>query len=186
MREQDVFETLIGKQQQILLATQVVKMILKIDDVISPSDYWGIISVLPHSEGYPVLIVLYGSLQNNCSLVRNMFCLCIFELPSSLLVGNRMINPSYWQRLFMYFFLIFSSYFQSFNAFSFLDHHFIQKQKWNLKRKARSQISCIYVHAYVYFQVYTYIYLFFRGHVVAKQWCHYWAACIGHRVEAFL
>ena len=40
MREQNVFETLIGKQQQILLATQVVKMILKIDDVISPSDYW--------------------------------------------------------------------------------------------------------------------------------------------------
>ncbi|KAL5998298.1 T-complex protein 1 subunit epsilon [Asimina triloba] len=39
MREQNVFETLIGKQQQVLLATQVVKMILKIDDVISPSDY---------------------------------------------------------------------------------------------------------------------------------------------------
>ncbi|KAF2307098.1 hypothetical protein GH714_024809 [Hevea brasiliensis] len=39
MCEQNVFETLIGKQQQILLATQVVKMILKIDDVISPSDY---------------------------------------------------------------------------------------------------------------------------------------------------
>nr|GEV26934.1 T-complex protein 1 subunit epsilon [Tanacetum cinerariifolium] len=39
MREQNVFETLIGKQQQILLATQVVKMILKIDDVISPSEY---------------------------------------------------------------------------------------------------------------------------------------------------
>ncbi|KAL0336045.1 UNVERIFIED_CONTAM: T-complex protein 1 subunit epsilon [Sesamum radiatum] len=39
MREQNVFETLIGKEQQILLATQVVKMILKIDDVISPSDY---------------------------------------------------------------------------------------------------------------------------------------------------
>ncbi|KAL4280865.1 hypothetical protein GQ457_03G026400 [Hibiscus cannabinus] len=39
MRAQNVFETLIGKQQQILLATQVVKMILKIDDVISPSDY---------------------------------------------------------------------------------------------------------------------------------------------------
>ncbi|KAG8493083.1 hypothetical protein CXB51_010414 [Gossypium anomalum] len=39
MFEQNVFETLIGKQQQILLATQVVKMILKIDDVISPSDY---------------------------------------------------------------------------------------------------------------------------------------------------
>lgn len=39
MSEQNVFETLIGKQQQILLATQVVKMILKIDDVISPSDY---------------------------------------------------------------------------------------------------------------------------------------------------
>jgi T-complex protein 1 subunit epsilon len=39
MKEQYVFETLIGKQQQILLATQVVKMILKIDDVISPSEY---------------------------------------------------------------------------------------------------------------------------------------------------
>ncbi|URE11311.1 T-complex protein 1 subunit [Musa troglodytarum] len=39
MREQNVFETLIGKQQQILLATQVVKMILKIDDVITPAEY---------------------------------------------------------------------------------------------------------------------------------------------------
>ncbi|KMZ74640.1 T-complex protein 1 subunit epsilon [Zostera marina] len=39
MKVQNVFETLIGKQQQILLATQVVKMILKIDDVISPSEY---------------------------------------------------------------------------------------------------------------------------------------------------
>ncbi|CAE5963325.1 unnamed protein product [Arabidopsis arenosa] len=39
MREQNVFETLIGKHQQILLATQVVKMILKIDDVVSPSEY---------------------------------------------------------------------------------------------------------------------------------------------------
>ncbi|XP_021746727.1 T-complex protein 1 subunit epsilon isoform X1 [Chenopodium quinoa] len=39
MREQYVFETLIGKQQQILLATQVVKMILKIDDVITPSEF---------------------------------------------------------------------------------------------------------------------------------------------------
>ncbi|ESQ28510.1 hypothetical protein EUTSA_v10019724mg [Eutrema salsugineum] len=37
MREQNVFETLIGKQQQILLATQVIKLILKIDGVISPS-----------------------------------------------------------------------------------------------------------------------------------------------------
>jgi chaperonin GroEL (HSP60 family) len=39
MRQQQVFETLIGKKQQILLATQVVKMILKIDDVICPSSY---------------------------------------------------------------------------------------------------------------------------------------------------
>lgn len=39
MQKQNVFETLIGKQQQMLLATQVVKMILKIDDVISPSDF---------------------------------------------------------------------------------------------------------------------------------------------------
>jgi len=39
MKEQRVFETLIGKQQQILLATQVVRMILKIDDVIQPGAY---------------------------------------------------------------------------------------------------------------------------------------------------
>jgi T-complex protein 1 subunit epsilon len=39
MREQLVFETLIGKQQQIQLATQVVKMILKIDDVIMYGSY---------------------------------------------------------------------------------------------------------------------------------------------------
>lgn len=39
MRKQGVFETLIGKQQQIQLAAQVVKMILKIDDVISMGNY---------------------------------------------------------------------------------------------------------------------------------------------------
>mmetsp|Transcript_6745 Transcript_6745/g.11593 ORF Transcript_6745/g.11593 Transcript_6745/m.11593 type:complete len:538 (-) Transcript_6745:79-1692(-) len=37
MRDQHVFETLLGKTQQLLLATQVVKMILKIDDVLSPT-----------------------------------------------------------------------------------------------------------------------------------------------------
>uniref|UniRef100_A0A3Q3J4K9 T-complex protein 1 subunit epsilon n=1 Tax=Monopterus albus TaxID=43700 RepID=A0A3Q3J4K9_MONAL len=36
MKQQHVIETLIGKKQQILLATQVVKMILKIDDIRSP------------------------------------------------------------------------------------------------------------------------------------------------------
>merc|ERR1711865_29344 len=39
MKEQFVFETLIGKIQQFRLATQVVRMILKIDDVIKPSAY---------------------------------------------------------------------------------------------------------------------------------------------------
>jgi len=39
MKEQRVFETLIGKQQQMQLATQVVKMILKIDDVIMMGAY---------------------------------------------------------------------------------------------------------------------------------------------------
>jgi len=38
MRAQQVFETLIGKQQQLLLASQLVKMILKIDDVIAPTE----------------------------------------------------------------------------------------------------------------------------------------------------
>lgn len=39
MKAQRVFETLIGKTQQMLLATQLVKMILKIDDVIAPAEY---------------------------------------------------------------------------------------------------------------------------------------------------
>merc|ERR1711988_900839 len=39
MKEQFVFETLIGKTQQLRLATQVVRMILKIDDVIKPNKY---------------------------------------------------------------------------------------------------------------------------------------------------
>ena len=39
MKTQGVFETLIGKQQQMLLATQVVKLILKIDDVITAGRY---------------------------------------------------------------------------------------------------------------------------------------------------
>eukprot|EP00735_Rhodelphis_limneticus_P008382 TRINITY_DN2132_c0_g1::TRINITY_DN2132_c0_g1_i1::g.12757::m.12757 TRINITY_DN2132_c0_g1::TRINITY_DN2132_c0_g1_i1::g.12757 ORF type:complete len:552 (+),score=147.84,sp/O04450/TCPE_ARATH/71.21/0.0,Cpn60_TCP1/PF00118.19/5.9e-147 TRINITY_DN2132_c0_g1_i1:47-1657(+) len=39
MKDQNVYETLIGKQQQMTLATQVVRMILKIDDVISSGDY---------------------------------------------------------------------------------------------------------------------------------------------------
>ena len=39
MKKQDVFETLIGKRQQMLLATQVVRMILKIDDCITAGAY---------------------------------------------------------------------------------------------------------------------------------------------------
>lgn len=39
MKKIGVFETLIGKQQQLQLAAQVVKMILKIDDVISMGQY---------------------------------------------------------------------------------------------------------------------------------------------------
>lgn len=39
MQEQKVLETLAGKKQQLVLATQVCKMILKIDDVIKPSQY---------------------------------------------------------------------------------------------------------------------------------------------------
>ncbi len=39
MKQAQVFETLKGKQQQLQLATQVVKMILKIDDVIKPGEY---------------------------------------------------------------------------------------------------------------------------------------------------
>lgn len=38
MKVQNVVESLSSKTQQILLATQLVKMILKIDDVRSPSD----------------------------------------------------------------------------------------------------------------------------------------------------
>ena len=38
MKYQHVIETLLSKKQQILLATQVVRMILKIDDVRAPND----------------------------------------------------------------------------------------------------------------------------------------------------
>lgn len=38
MKEQQVFEPYLSKKQQILLATQVVKMILKIDDIRAPAD----------------------------------------------------------------------------------------------------------------------------------------------------
>ncbi|KAJ3052374.1 T-complex protein 1 subunit epsilon [Rhizophlyctis rosea] len=38
MREQNVFDPLISKRSQFLLATQLVKMVLKIDDVISPGE----------------------------------------------------------------------------------------------------------------------------------------------------
>lgn len=38
MKQQHVIETLIGKKQQIQLATQVVKMILKIDDIRNPGE----------------------------------------------------------------------------------------------------------------------------------------------------
>lgn len=39
MREQHVFETLWGKKQQMFLASQVCKMILKIDDIMVPAQY---------------------------------------------------------------------------------------------------------------------------------------------------
>jgi len=41
MREQNVLEPLHSKKQQIMLATQLVKMILKIDDIRSPQDGYG-------------------------------------------------------------------------------------------------------------------------------------------------
>jgi len=39
MYEQGIFESVLSKKQQLELATQVVKMILKIDDVIAPQEY---------------------------------------------------------------------------------------------------------------------------------------------------
>ena len=39
MMEQKVFESAASKRNQLELATQVVKMILKIDDVIAPAEY---------------------------------------------------------------------------------------------------------------------------------------------------
>jgi T-complex protein 1 subunit epsilon len=38
MKAQSVIETLIGKRQQISLATQLVRMILKIDDIRLPGE----------------------------------------------------------------------------------------------------------------------------------------------------
>ena len=39
MFEQGIFESVLSKKNQLELATQVVKMILKIDDVIAPKEY---------------------------------------------------------------------------------------------------------------------------------------------------
>ena len=39
MYAQGIFESAASKKNQLQLATQVVKMILKIDDVISPAEY---------------------------------------------------------------------------------------------------------------------------------------------------
>jgi len=39
MKQQGVIETLTAKKQQIILATQLVRMILKIDDIRAPADY---------------------------------------------------------------------------------------------------------------------------------------------------
>lgn len=38
MKEQFVYDPLISKRQQLLLATQVVRMILRVDDVITSVD----------------------------------------------------------------------------------------------------------------------------------------------------
>lgn len=46
MKEQHVIETLIGKKQQISLATQLVKMILKIDDIRTQGEAWHIFGFL--------------------------------------------------------------------------------------------------------------------------------------------
>jgi len=39
MREQKIYESFSSKKHQFELATQVVKMILKIDDVIEPAEF---------------------------------------------------------------------------------------------------------------------------------------------------
>merc|ERR1712194_818607 len=39
MHAQGIYESIMSKKQQLELATQVVKMILKIDDVIAPKEY---------------------------------------------------------------------------------------------------------------------------------------------------
>ena len=41
MKQQNVIETLTAKKQQILLASQLVRMILKIDDIRAPAGMAG-------------------------------------------------------------------------------------------------------------------------------------------------
>ena len=57
MFEQGVFESAASKRNQLQLATQVVKMILKIDDVIAPAEYdWALLWVLYVSLCYIIQI----------------------------------------------------------------------------------------------------------------------------------
>jgi len=56
MKQQHVFDPLISKREQFLLATQLVKMVLKIDDVIAPG-------ALMYSTSIPCLTGL-GTLES--------------------------------------------------------------------------------------------------------------------------
>ena len=83
MKEQHVIETLLSKKQQIMLATQVVRMILKIDDIRAPSDRMQkflkrILKDLCEMEQVAMGLLAKARNTNFCQL-NVLFCQCLMS-----------------------------------------------------------------------------------------------------------
>lgn len=87
MKQQHVIETLIGKKQQISLATQVVKMILKIDDIRNhgePEDW----SRLQHSDVVKRYLSLHTALVYRVDQKQPLKCSNLTFLFLSVLIES--------------------------------------------------------------------------------------------------
>lgn len=120
MKQQHVVETLIGKKQQILLATQVVKMILKIDDIRSPgeiedwrpprtlTDFWA--EVLGTSPEHHVQTALHIAIYH---LIQKCSSCCCIKVTIKMLVRWTfqtvvlISSPQFWTWSFLIFICVF-------------------------------------------------------------------------------
>ena len=84
MKKMSVIETLHSKKSQIQLATQLVKMILKIDDIRSPKDMW------TRSVDTPNYIQYFYSHSHDTALI----CLIIINLQKIISGGSEDISEN--------------------------------------------------------------------------------------------